>query len=98
MKKNVSIQIPRLHAEAIADLISQIPRIEIPLHIDYDVLCEFFDAVDYATRLEKAIYNSGLRQFGMMTVQSKEVKTFDINPEVALTLACFMEFINQRKV
>lgn len=96
MKKDISIQIPRLHAEAIADLISKIPRIEIPLHIDYDILCEFYDAVEHATRLEKAIYNSGLRQFGMMTLQSKEFETIDINPEVALALACFMEYVKQR--
>lgn len=98
MKKDISIQIPRLHAEAIADLISKIPRVEIPLHIDYDILYEFYDAVEHAIRLEKAIYNCGLRQFGMMSLQGKEFETFDINPEVALALACFMEFIKQRKV
>lgn len=96
MKKDVSIQIPRLHAEAIADLIFKTPVNELPHFIDRDVLDEFTEAVENANRLEKAIYHSGLRQFGMMTLQSKEFETFDINPEVALTLAYFMEEYKRR--
>lgn len=96
MKRDISIQIPRLHAEAIADLIFKTPRADLPANIDIDLLYEFMEAVENANRLEKAIYHSGLRQFGMMTLQSKEFETFDINPEVALTLAYFMEEYKRR--
>lgn len=96
MKKDISIQIPRLHAEAMADLIAKTPRTELPIHIDYEILCEFCEAVENANRLEKAIYNCGLRQFGMQSLRNDEVKTFDVNPEVALTLACFMEYFRRK--
>lgn len=91
MKTDVSIQIPRLHAEAIADLIHKTPREEIAQFVDYDVLEEFTEAVEHAVRLERAVYGCGLRQFGMMTVHSKQTETFDITPRIALELACFME-------
>lgn len=97
MKKDISIQIPRLHAEAMADLIAKTPREDLPLHIDIDFLYEFEDAVRNAIRLENAIYHCGLRQFGMMSLSSGEINTFDINPEVALTLAYFMEEYKRRK-
>lgn len=96
MKKDISIQIPRLHAEAIADLILKTPVEELPHFIDRDVLDEFVEAVQNASRLEKAIYHCGLRQFGMMSLHSEETKTFDVNPEVALTLAYFMEEYKRR--
>lgn len=96
MKKDISIQIPRLHAEAIADLIFKTSRADLPANIDIDLLYEFMEAVENASRLEKAIYHCGLRQFGMMSMASEEIRTFDINPEVALTLAYFMEEYKRR--
>ena len=42
-------------------------------------------------RLEKSIARCGLRQFGMMAVTPDMIKSVDVTPEVALSLAYFME-------
>lgn len=91
MKTDISMKFPRLHADLIVDLILKTPREQIPLHVDYDYLCEFVEAVENAKRLEQSIYNCGLRQFGMQMLSNEEISEFDITPRVALALAGFME-------
>ncbi|AAX78544.1 hypothetical protein AVU18_gp215 [Citrobacter phage IME-CF2] len=90
MKTDISMKLSRLHADLIADLILKTPREQIPLHVDYDYLCEFVEAVENAKRLEQSIYNCGLRQFGMQSLCGEEISEFDITPKVALALAGFM--------
>jgi len=91
MRIDITIQIPRLHAEVIADLVRKTPRENLPEFIDYETLCEFTEAVENANRLEKSIYHSGLRQFGMQSLRNDETKTFGITSDIARELAYFME-------
>lgn len=91
MMNPVTIQIPRLHADALASLIIKTPRERLPTFLDYEHLMEFVEGVEAAKRLENAIYNCGLRQFGMQSLRNDRVETFEVSPAVALSLAYFME-------
>ena len=82
----MNIHLPRLYAELVADLILKSDRSTMEDYHDWEHLDNFA-----VIRLEKSIARCGLRQFGMMAVTPGMIESVDVTPEVALSLAYFME-------
>ena len=87
----MNIHLPRLYAELVADLILKSDRSTMEYYHVWEHLDNFAEAVENMIRLEKSIARCGLRQFGMMAVTPDMIKSVDVTPEVALSLAYFME-------
>lgn len=87
----MNIHLPRLYAELVADLILKSDRSTMEDYHDWEHLDNFAEDVENMIRLEKSIARCGLRQFGMMAVTPGMIESVDVTPEVALSLAYFME-------